>query len=128
LGLNAPLLEFLHLTLGMLGLDAAAPPINGTDDEIQRRSIHKPRIPRAFSLSDQLHERMSDAGQRALLEAVIKHAPSLRYVFILGWYGNSQYWEIGTRTPSESTTAVELRKIDEQEGLQLWEHYGQADI
>jgi hypothetical protein len=128
LGLNAPLLEFLHLTLCMFGLDAAAPPINGTDDERQMQSIHKTRIPRAFSLSDQLHERMSDAGLRALLEAVLKNAPSLRYVFILGWYGNSQYWEIGTRAPSESTAAVELRKMDEQEGFQLWEQYDQADI
>jgi hypothetical protein len=130
--LDAPLLEFLHLTLDMAPqtrldwdwLSAPKPaeaPLLGADGK--RKTIYRARTPPPDPFSDQLSERMNDVGRRTLLDAFASTAPSLRYVFLNGWGGTNWYWEI-TRA---SATTVEFREMEWQEGLQIWERYDRAD-
>jgi hypothetical protein len=66
------------------GPDPSRISVLGTDDKLKGKSAHRKPSPLPLSLDNQLRERMSDAGQRALLEAFAMTAPSLRYVSIIG--------------------------------------------
>jgi hypothetical protein len=114
----------LHSSLGwdwVSEADPSEPTALALDGE--GKTVHRWRTPPRFLLSDQLAERMNDAGQRALLQAFARAAPCLRYVYLDGWVGTDRYWEIIRAT----AMTVEFREMDDQEGSQIWERYDQAD-